>query len=311
MDITTPIDLALYAKAPQFSVHRGISLAGVLLDYLPDPANEAVEYRAAQLREVRDEAREAVRVRHRELGPSVVARHVALDRLVDTLNQIRFERLGQWVALDCDALRDLAEQQRRTGEAGPVDWVALLDKARQAQHLSALLFPAGIDYVRASFEEQDEHMQTVADLIAEDGCRPLLDALVDPELLAGLDVARAEYRQMVRDRLAHARGSAIDLRTIVARLQGAIQGYMIAVLSLLRDHDPASAAVVRRALRPVDAVREQFRLDRQREAGKSVEPSDPEVLDELVAAERALGLELGLLDPATDTPPTQPGPSDA
>jgi hypothetical protein len=297
MVVPPPIDIAQYtAAAPSVSVHRGISLITVMLQYVPEPASKAVAYRTEQMRKVRDESREAVRIRHREFGPSVVARHNALDALVDQLERIRDGRLGHWESFESDAVEQLAEQQRLSGEVGKVDWIALIDQARQAKRLRRLLFPNGVAHTRLNFEEQAEHMQTVADIIAEDGCRAALDILIGPAFMDAFDEGLVHYRAMIDARLAQQRGSEVNLRTVRLTLQSAIQSYTVAVLSMLRDDDPDSFAAVRRALRPIDAVRAQNQVERGRSQGQVVELSDPEVVQELIAAEQALEAELGVVD---------------
>jgi uncharacterized membrane-anchored protein YjiN (DUF445 family) len=140
-------------------------------------------------------------------------------------------------------------------------------------------------------------MRVLQTLIAEEKLGEALDLLVGPSFMAALTECHDEYLTMVENRAIRERGSAVNLRTIASNLQRAIQNYLIALLAMIRDDDAENVAQIRRALRPIDALREQLYRDRSRgEPGSTefIDQEDAEVIDDLLAEQQAVDAELGL-----------------
>jgi hypothetical protein len=295
------IEVGRYLVSPRGSVPRILSLTRLLLKYAPAQPSEDLGVRIGELREVSDTARAGVRMRYLEMGPSAAARLAALDSFIDGLERARYARIEHWREFRGAVVEGLAEQQRRSGQAGEVDYVGLLEQAREAERIQALVFAQGTAYTRLPVDEQAEHMRTVADVVEQEGIREGLDRFVGEVFNVVLDDARRRYDDLLEQRAEHQRGSQVDLRVLYSQLQAAIQGYLIALLSMLRADDPDNVAMIRRALRPVDALREQIAIERARAAarnGRAQPAPESEVgadaIEELLAAERATELELGL-----------------
>ena len=179
------------------------------------------------------------------------------------------------------------------------------------------MFPSGLDYTRLAYDEQAEHMRTVAAVVEEQGCGEALHALIGPLLAAVFNDASRRYDAMIEQRAAQRRGSQVDLRAIYSDLTAALQGYVISLLSMYRPDDADNVAMIRRALRPIDALREQIAIERAAATRSGVragaEPTaadevgdatqtevEPEAIDELLAHEQATARELGLDAVASD-----------
>ena len=67
---------------------------------------------------------------------------------------------------------------------------------------------------------------------------------------------------------------------------------------MIRDDDPENVAMIRQALRPVDALREQLERERTRARGAGEvqidEPVGEQLLEELAAEQQALDAQLGV-----------------
>src|SRR5690606_13807016 len=104
--------------------------------------------------------------------------------------------------------------------------------------------------------------------------------------------------------------SSVNLRDLVLELQQAIQNYLIALLGMIRDNDPENVAMMRAALRPVDALKAQLERERSRsqqsaakaQAAESPESPESEEIAELLAEEQALEEILGPDDELEDDP---------
>lgn len=310
-----PIDRTRYVVCPRGSVTRTLTLSRLLLKYVPKPPSPDVAVMAGRLQDQIETSATAVRARHREYGPSIAAAEQGLDNFVDTLERIRSERLEHWELFDHPTARLLAQEQRARGlKPGEFDYSDAVDLARASKRMRTLLYPTGLDPFRGSYYDQAEAIQTIRKIIEEeDGSTELLEEVIGPRIGDAIDDAHARYQAMVELRIARTKGSEVDLRTVSLELQRAIQNYLIALLAMIRDEDDENVAMLRLALRPVDAVREQNNLERARGSADGAEAADgvdSEAIDELLREQQAVHTELGITD-ALEDEPAQPELVDA
>jgi hypothetical protein len=281
-----------YLTVPRTVVTRLASLSALLRKHAPEPASVDVEAALGHLQGVEGEVRRACVARHREHGPSIAAHDSELDTCVDVLVHIARDRLGHWAVFERDGIQRLAA----TAKPGSFDFAERITKAERAKALTELLLARGLDFTRSPYAEQAEQMRVLATIIAEEGVAAELDALIGADFMGALGQARIAYDAMVEARALRTAGSAVNLNELRFELARAIEGYLIAVLAMLREDDPDNVARIRAALLPFDALTEQLARERARASGgKQSAPLAPEQsVDELLAEQQAFEAELGL-----------------
>jgi hypothetical protein len=279
---------------------------------MPEHASKAADRVAALVATIEDELTE----RHRDQSSEDYGNPSSFDSGVDTLWVMIRDRLTLWTGYT-NAGFDVLVGQPQTPAGALV--VSGRERARQAATLLERLFGAdGLSFLRTSAPEQYESAGALLRLIEEDGLRPQLEALVQPELVALLFETHAVYGTMVLDRLAKQRNPNKDLRTLRMQLSRAITRYAIAVLSLLDEDTPSSLATVEAALRPISIVRQLVaaRARKGRSADGYQDPAnanadglDDDGLDEDgpdLSEELALGLAVPVSPGANSEPVVEP-----
>jgi hypothetical protein len=295
------IERVRYITAPRSTGRQMLSLGRLLRKYTPDPASDDVVACAAALDAAIETGTQAYADRIRQDGPNVARQDSEDDSSVDALLGIARARVGHWGVFGRPTYARLAN-------AGPVDGVdysVLIDKAEQAERVHALLFASDFDATRAPYPEQAEYLIALERIIDQAELGPILDELIGGPFMPELRRASARYQDMVTRRAAAARPD-VNLHDILVELRVSIQNYLIALLAMIRDDDPTNVATIRRALRPVDALREQLAANNRSRSSSASEPeqaeADQAAVEEFVAEQQAVDAELGFVEGAADEP---------
>lgn len=286
------IDPTRYVVVPRATVRRQLALGRVLVKYKPEQASEDVEHAVKALNDTIATLTQAFADRHVEKSSGVGGDDVALDVFVDDVWYVIDERLQHWKAFERPAVQRLAEGQDPEG----FDYEAASERAHQAAKLWKQLFSAGLDGLRLPHAEQAEFTRTLWTVIDREGLEPQLSELVGADFVAAARDAQIHYDEMVNAQSARAQGSIVNLRQLAVQLQQSIQKYMFSLLAMNREDDPKIVEQIRRALRPVDAVRERLERERARDRGGEEEavPAETQAdIDEILDEEQAVLEQIG------------------
>ena len=285
------IDPARYVVVPRATVRRQLALGRVLVRHKPTPASEDVEHAVKVLANVIAKLTQAFADRHVENNTALAGEDAALDLFVDDLWYVMDERLEHWKAFERPAAARLADPQDPEG----FDYSAAIEKARRAGQLKQRLLGAGLDGLRLPHAEQAEFTRTLWTVIDQDGLAAQLTEFVGADFVEAARDAQGHYDEMVDAQSARAKGSLVNLRELAAKLQQSIQKYMFALVAMNREDNPEIVARVRKALRPVDALRERLERERARDRGDElVVPAETQAdIDELIDEEKAVVADIG------------------
>jgi hypothetical protein len=281
------IDRSRYVVVPRTTVRRLIALGIMLERYAPPDPDANVEYALEVLSETTADTARGYTARVIELGPSLAASEAAIDTVVDHLFGELRNRLQSWHVFQLDDVARMAKEQK----PGTFDFRQAQAKAETAKHALDVLFADGLGFVKAAYMDQQVHMQALDQVRADEGLDEALEELVGLPFMAALAEYRQQYTAMLDRRTQRAKGSSVNLREQARILATAINNYVIALLGSIRDDDEDNVAVMARALRPIDALREQINADRARAAGGQTEPEQGDVnplVGELLAEEQAI-----------------------
>lgn len=290
------IERSRYFFIPGAKGRRLLALGRVLLKHMPNSPSNDVEVFAKLLSEENVKVTKAYVDRHREDNTAIAAEEVELDQTADHLWGITDARLGHWEVFERPAVARLADKQTPEGP----DYEGLIEKARAARTVRKKLLPNGIDFTKLPIPEQSEYMNTLWEIIEQDGLGDQLGEYIGGDFYDGLKDVQAHYEEMVDQRAARTKGTQINLLTHARNLHRAIQNYSISLLAMVRDQDPANVEMMLLALRPIDALREQMERERARGRGEP-EPEEPQPeLEELLAEEKAVNEQIGIVEPGTE-----------
>lgn len=268
-----------------------LALGRLLLKHKPTPPSGDVEENAKLLTVEIDRVTQDYVARHREDNSAIAAEEAELDQFADHMWGIADARLGHWEVFERPAVARLAAKQT---PGGP-DYEGMIETARVARSIREKLLPEGLEFTRLAYPEQSEYMHTLWQIIEQDQLGEQLSVCVGAEFYDGLKDVQAHYGDMVDQQAARSSGSAINLRVNALELHRHIQNYTIALLAMIRDNDPANVEMMRKALRPIDAVREQ--LERIRARSRAAGSKE---LEELIEEEKAVDEEIGIQPAAAE-----------
>lgn len=211
-----------------------IVLARTLVEVAPRGLPALVQRSLDRLDKLAQSGQEAQGARQRALGTSPEDTR-ALDGLADRAVGAIRQRLEAWALL-------------------PVEQ---FPRAARAAELGALLFPEGLGFLTLPYIEQLAAMELLLARIHEEKLAADLDALCGPEFLANLRAILPRYRAMVQGGLQRL-DDAANLQEHRRKLSAAIVDYATKVAALYDEEDPKSLDRIRRALRPIDALRAQL-----------------------------------------------------
>jgi hypothetical protein len=294
--VSVLIERSRYFFIPGAKGRRLLALGRLLLKHKPNPASNDVEVFAKLLSEENVKVTKAYVDRHREDNTAIAAEEVELDQTADHLWGITDARLGHWEVFERPAVARLADKQTPEGP----DYEGLIEKARAARTVRKKLLPNGIDFTKLPIPEQSEYMNTLWEIIAQDGLADQLGEYIGGDFYDGLKDVQVHYEEMADQRAARTKGTQVNLLTHARNLHRAIQNYSISLLAMVRDQDPANVEMMLVALRPIDALREQMERERARGRGEP-EPKEPQPeLEELLAEEKAVNEQIGIVEPGTE-----------
>jgi len=216
------------------SLSAQIVLARTLVEVAPRGLPALVQRSLDRLDKLAQSGQEAQGARQRALGTSPEDTR-ALDGLADRAVGAIRQRLEAWALL-------------------PVEQ---FPPAARAAELGALLFPEGLGFLTLPYIEQLAAMELLLGRIHEEKLAADLDALCGPEFLANLRAILPRYRTMVQGGLQRL-DDAANLQEHRRKLSAAIVDYATKVAALYDEEDPKSLDRIRRALRPIDALRAQL-----------------------------------------------------
>lgn len=232
-----PIDPALYARAPTFTLEGGIALARTLSAACPKNAGAPVKKAAKKLSGATDKAQIALAKRQSALGQISQEESRLIDQRGD----------NSW-----GALRDRLEAYSILPAKEYPD-------AIRASELLVLLFAdSGLLFVKESYPVQWSTADTILKRIQDQNLKTDIDRIAGIEFLANIQKRHAEYGAMVQRMFTKSSGDSVNLSDEVRALGRAMVAYAMQVCSAADDEDSSAEmiAMAREALRPLDIFRE-------------------------------------------------------
>jgi hypothetical protein len=225
----TEFDPADYVHAPIITVSTGVTLALALVDSCPPGASPVIVKARDRLSKTAVDARDALAGRNHALGVYSDEDSRVLDNEADRA----------WGAL------------RMRIQAMAMLSPARFPKATRAAEIDALLFTAGMEFLKAEYAEQSTRMSAILAQIDTDKLAPDLDAIAGVEFLQAVRDVQPRYEVMVRERLRRDKAMGQNLLDIVRGLQAAIVNYAAKIIATIEDDDPATVEAARVALVPI------------------------------------------------------------
>jgi hypothetical protein len=243
------IDATQYVRPPKFDVPSGVTLGLSLITAMPDPAPEHV--RAAATRVRKDTV--ALQMAWGKSGTGAVKTRDRRksDVRIDTAWGGLLDRLQAYARLPADKFPGAA----------------------RAQELVDTLSPGGREWLTFVYEAEWAESDKRLGWIQKQGLAKELNELAGPEFLTEVKAAHAEYGVALGVTAPAPELLTVNLAEPLQALARSIGRYSLAVVTMAGD-DAASIAVVRRALRPIDDLREG-QARRGRSSGPAVE-AEPE-----------------------------------
>jgi hypothetical protein len=281
-------DPTLYLSTPRMSARDYLALGRLLLRYKPEslsPAGErAAERLAAEIATFTTEL--AARYKAKGLDEA------ELDFATDGLWYALRERLENWAVFERKAFVQLAEQQSE----GEFDYRSRVVKAKRARALRRhLLAGIGINFTRKPYAEQVEFMVMIWQMIDHEGLADELAALIGSDFFWALRDCQRRYVEMVEAQVAAGHTSKYNLSDDRLRLRQALVQYQAAIIAMFDDRDADSVERVRRALSPIEMLRE---YNLRRAGGMALEGEERLDIDPLLAEQAAVNHALGIGDDA-------------
>jgi hypothetical protein len=237
-----------YVRPPIVDVPSGVALGIALLSAAPKPAPPHVKSAAKKVH-AETVALQAAWAKA-DGGPVQTDKRKA-DMRIDNAWGILLDRLEAYASLPIEKFSKAARAR------------VLIDTVSKSREW--LKMPYG-----AEWAESGKRLQK----IDEEGLAPDIEALAGPEFLKEVRQAHKAYGIALGVTEAAPEALEINLSVPLRTLSRAIGRYGIAVAGMA-DDDPATLAMVRKALRPIDDYREA--QARRTSSGGSEEPAAPKV----------------------------------
>ena len=241
-------DPSSYATLPLMTLSAQIVLARTLVEVAPRGLSGLAQRSRQRLETLAQSGQAAQGARQRALGTSPEDTR-ALDGQADRAVSALRQRLEAYALLPDEDF----------------------PRAERARELGAQLFPEGLGFLNLPYIEQLAAMELLLARIEQEKLAADLDALCGPAFLANLRAIVPRYRAMVQGGLQRP-DDAANLQEHRRKLSAAIVDYATKIAALYDEEDPKSLDRIRRALRPIDALRAQ--LSRRPGAGDPA-PADP------------------------------------
>ncbi len=235
-----------YVRPPMIDVASGVALGVALLTALPKPAPDNVRNAATRVR--KDTLTLQLAWGKADKSGAPPDRRKA-DMRIDNAWGILLDRLESYSLLP----------------------VAAFPRAPRARELVDIISPSNREWLNFVFEAEWAESTKRLQRIEEESLAKDINELAGPEFLLEVQGAHAAYGiALALTKPAH-EVVEVNLAEPLRSLARAIGRYGLAVAAMAND-DPASVAMVRKALRPIDAFREG-QARRTRAGSTTAEPA--------------------------------------
>lgn len=239
-------DVTPYVRPPILDVPSGVALGVALLSAVPKPAPDNVKKAAKKVHH--DTLALQAAWAKSDAAPAAPDKRQA-DMRIDNAWAILLDRLEAYASLP----------------------VADFPKAARARELIDIISPNDREWLKAPYQaewaESQKRLQKIEDAILEAD----VEALAGPEFLLEVRRAHKAYGVALGVTRPAEEAPAVNLADPLRALSRSIARYGVAVASLV-DDDPATLAAVRKALRPIDDLRE---AQARRSSGGGDAPATP------------------------------------
>jgi hypothetical protein len=228
--LSDDFDATPYVRPPVLDVAGGVALGVALLSAAPKPAPSNVQKAALKVRK-ETLALQAAWAKS-DAAPAPPDRRKA-DMRIDNAWGILLDRLASYASLP----------------------VASVPKAARAQELIHIISPHDREWLKLPYGAEWAESEKRLKRIDGDGLEADVDALAGHEFLVEVRAAHKAYGLALGVTKAAEEAPAVNLAEPLRALARAIGRYGVAVAGMV-DDDPATLAVVRKALRPLDDFRD-------------------------------------------------------
>ncbi|MRG95365.1 hypothetical protein [Polyangium spumosum] len=231
----SPLDPAIYARAPVMTVEGAITLSRVVADACPKTMSSSVKKGAKRLVDTAEAAQVAYTARKKALTRGSDEDSRPVDRAGD----------NSW-----SALRARIQAYTLLPEA------TYPDARRAADILAELFGEAGLSFLTESYPEQYAIAESVLRRIDGEGFATDIERIAGKEFLDNVRTQHVAYGKMVASMLQREAALAEDLGAHVRAMGEALVDYATRVLATVERDEPETITRARKALRPIDAFRE-------------------------------------------------------
>lgn len=233
-----------YVRPPVLDVASGVALGVALLSAMPKDAPEGVRKAAKKLRSATVDLQQAWTANGRAAPIDKRPADIRVDKAWGAL----YSRLDAYASLP-------ANEHKR---------------AKRAAELLDVIYPDGLHFLTLPYNAEWAEGEKRLKLIEEDELKAELDELAGPEFLAEVQKAHRLYGEAIGVTKHEGDGKPVNLVDPLRVLGRAITQYALQVIALV-DDTAASAALVKRALQPID----EHRADAARRAARSDKEDAP------------------------------------
>ena len=239
-------DATPYVRPPILDVPSGVTLGVALLSAMPKPAPEHVK-KAAKKVHHDTVALQTVWAKS-DAAPTVADRRRA-DIRIDNAWAILLDRLEAYASLPSDEV----------------------PKATRARELIEILSPNGREWLKSPYQAEWAESQKRLKKIDDENLSADVDALAGTEFLLEVRRAHKAYGVALGVTKPSPEVPEVNLADPLRALARSIARYGVAVAGMI-DDDPATLAAVRKALRPIDDLRD---AQARRNGGGDDAPAPP------------------------------------
>jgi hypothetical protein len=257
------VDLPALTRIPPSSTAGLLALTEALRRRTPKVESAGLEVAVDHLDATRGEIEAELVERRSPADPPAYGSAAGLDGGVDALWGVLRAFLEAWAGFRHAGLDPFIAKGGKLGEG----LAANRARAERAAAVHEQVFRGeGLSFTRARYVAQSEVMATILEVNVQRELDGDIEELAAEGLAYSLAELQVSYQAMVADRLSPDEGKRLD--ELGFRLRRALGDYTWQVAALLNRKQPESLELVRHALAPVVALREQVMAERRRDAGE-------------------------------------------